>query len=209
MNPVQKCHRYSARKKKKIEIDQPNVIKQYNRYMGGVDQLDNHVANYRIAFRGKKWYTPIVYWLIDLCARNAYILARQFGCNKDNLEFRRSIATAFLAKYGKKSVKPGRKKTSIEYPLLANGPHTIITQQNRLRCQICKNKTSKACKTCNVPLHDKCFSDYHSHKNVICKTFSAFFIFFKNCLIFLRIKYLNLILLFLLANEFLTPSPFF
>ncbi|KAK9754367.1 Transposase IS4 [Popillia japonica] len=94
MNPVQN------RTRNKIEINQPNAIRYYNRFMGGVNQLDNHVSNYRIAFRGKKWYTPIVYWMIDICATNVYLLARQFGSTKDNLQFRREIARAPLTKFG-------------------------------------------------------------------------------------------------------------
>lgn len=160
INPIQKCRRYSAKEKSKIEIDQPNAVKHYNRNMGGVDQLDIYQTT-ELHFVGKKWYTPIVYWMIDICATNAYILARNYGCNKDNLEFRRDVTSALLTKYGKKSEKPGRKKASIVYHF-ADRRHIIITGQNRLRCEVCKNKTTKACDSCNVPSHDKCFFDYHN-----------------------------------------------
>lgn len=55
MNPIQKCSRYSVKQKKTIEIIQPTR---------------QPLSNYRIAFIGKKWYTPIVYWM-----RDAYLLA--------------------------------------------------------------------------------------------------------------------------------------
>lgn len=57
--PVKKTERYSRELHKRVTVEQPNLIAQYTKYMGGVDLLDNHVANYRIAIRGKKWYIPI------------------------------------------------------------------------------------------------------------------------------------------------------
>lgn len=131
--------------------------------MGGVDQLDNHVSNYRIAFRGKKWYVPLIYWTFDVCVVNAWNLARQCGYKKDNLEFRRNIAQELLTKYGQKPSVAGRKRASIMFPTTASGRHLIITQEVRRRCQQCKNKTNKWCQDCDVPLHDKCFVDYHNN----------------------------------------------
>lgn len=65
MNPTQKCLRYSS-KDKKIEIDHSFLIKANNQYMGKMDQLDNHISNYRITLKGKKWYIPLICWQIDL-----------------------------------------------------------------------------------------------------------------------------------------------
>ncbi|CAH2013828.1 unnamed protein product [Acanthoscelides obtectus] len=160
--PLQKCLRYSAKEKKKIEIPQPFIVKQYNRYMGGVDQLDNHISNYRIAMRGKKWYTPLMYWAIDVCVVNSWNLARQYGYKKDQLDFRRGIAKELLSTYGREPPVAGKKRAAIRYPASASGRHLIITGEARRRCQSCKNKTNKRCDTCKVPLHDKCFLEYHN-----------------------------------------------
>lgn len=51
--PVTTYKRYSVIEKAKTHIPQPNVVKNYNIFTGDVDQLDNHVSNYRISFRGK------------------------------------------------------------------------------------------------------------------------------------------------------------
>lgn len=161
-DPIQKCSRYSAKEKKKIDIPQPCVIKFYNQYMGGVDQLDNHVSNYRIAMRGKKWYIPIIFWIFDVAASNAWNLARKYGCSKDNLEFRRDIAREIISKYGQKPSVAGRKRSFIKCPKTSSGRHLIIIQHARRRCQRCKNKTNKWCEACEVPLHDKCFFEYHN-----------------------------------------------
>lgn len=37
----------------------PNRIKQYNRYMGRVDRIDQNVGSLRISLKGKKWWYPL------------------------------------------------------------------------------------------------------------------------------------------------------
>ena len=44
------CNR---KKEKRVQIKQPNVIKQYNNYMGRIDLADYMVANYKIGIRGE------------------------------------------------------------------------------------------------------------------------------------------------------------
>lgn len=85
VNPLQKALRYSVKEKKRVEIPQPNVIHRYNSFMGGVDQMDNNVGNYRIGFRGKKWYIPILFWTFDVCMSNAWVLSRCYGMTLDSL----------------------------------------------------------------------------------------------------------------------------
>lgn len=159
--PIRQAVRYSAKEKKKVEIPQPNVIHCYNRFMGGVDQMDNNVANYRIGFRGKKWYIPILLWMFDVSINNAWILARKFGKKIDNLEFRRSIVLSILQKYGKPPLSTGPKPILVSPAARRHGQHLILSGQTRRRCAHCKNKTTKACDRCEVALHDKCFLDFH------------------------------------------------
>lgn len=46
--PVGKCSRFSLEEKRRIEVPRPNAVEQYNRYMGGVDRMDQNVGFYRI-----------------------------------------------------------------------------------------------------------------------------------------------------------------
>ncbi|KAK9737095.1 Transposase IS4 [Popillia japonica] len=48
VHPLVSVKRYNRKMKKELSVPQPNVIHEYNRNMGGVDLLDNGVANYRI-----------------------------------------------------------------------------------------------------------------------------------------------------------------
>lgn len=166
--PLRTAKRYSRVQHKKIDIQQPNLVHYYNNNMGGVDQMDANIAVYRIAIRGKKWYMPILLWLLDVALNNAYQLARSYKYKGgDLLHFRRAVVNSLLRKFGEPKTSPGpvrRFVTPRSVPdcvRLHENEHIILTKQPRRRCHICKNKTTKACRKCEVPLHDKCFLDFH------------------------------------------------
>ena len=135
--------------------------------MGGVDLLDNNVSNYRINMRGKKWYMPLILWMLDVTMTNAWTLSRAYGKGLDSLAFRRDVVLALLKNYGTPRIAPGPSGQAsavsrVPLPLRQDHKnHLIITNQTRRRCAVCKNKTVKACKKCNVALHDKCFEKFH------------------------------------------------
>ncbi|KAL0830047.1 hypothetical protein ABMA28_003505 [Loxostege sticticalis] len=136
VNPIQKARRYSVTQKQRIEIDQPNVVYQYNKYMGGVDRLDANVGVYRIAIRGKKWYSCILTWLIDVTINNSALLARSLGASVDTLEFRRLIASNLLLKYGSPRTQPGSSTcpspSNVPLSVRRHGAeHLILTGQIR------------------------------------------------------------------------------
>ena len=43
VHPISKASRYSSFGKKRVQIDQPFLIKLYNEHMGGVDRMDQNV----------------------------------------------------------------------------------------------------------------------------------------------------------------------
>ena len=71
-----KVRRYSQSEKKNVEVDYPKMIQEHNKHMGGTDRQDQNIHNYRIAFRGKKWYWCIFTWLIDVTEQNACCCTR-------------------------------------------------------------------------------------------------------------------------------------
>ncbi|KRX76103.1 PiggyBac transposable element-derived protein 3 [Trichinella sp. T6] len=54
--PVKTVKRYSKAEKKHVDITEPNIIRQYNKYMGGVDVMDKVLSSYRPKFRSRKWW---------------------------------------------------------------------------------------------------------------------------------------------------------
>nr|XP_023020600.1 piggyBac transposable element-derived protein 3-like [Leptinotarsa decemlineata] len=101
VQPTCNVKRYSQTDKKVIEVSRPNLIGQYDNFMGGTDQMDENLGRYRISIRGKKWWWCIFTWMIDVAIINAWILRRKsMGVHSEQLSFRRDIAQTYLHKYG-------------------------------------------------------------------------------------------------------------
>lgn len=75
--PMLTTKRYDKNLKKKIEIECPYIIKEYNRFMGGVDLLDSLIGRYKIRMRSRKWYMRIFYHLIDMSVVNSWLLYKR------------------------------------------------------------------------------------------------------------------------------------
>ena len=99
-----------------IDVLQPDVFSEYIKCMGGTDQMDQNINNYRISIRGKKWWCPIFTWSVDAAIQNAWLLSHKTNQAKNQVNFRRSIVQTYLKKYGKtsKGAGGGRPKISEE-----------------------------------------------------------------------------------------------
>lgn len=163
--PINNVKRYSQKEKKHINIDQPNLIKSYNTYMGGVDRGDQNISLYRVSIRGKKWYFPLFAQCLDMSIQNAWQLHRSQGGKLDQLEFRRAIAGNILESNQKDFKRGTSKRNSHEnaHSRFDGINHLIIYQENQLRCGECHKKVQFRCEKCNVSLHPKfCFTKYHT-----------------------------------------------
>ena len=87
---VTKIQSYSHEVKRTVSVDCPHIVKMYNKFMGGIDQMDQHYNAYRIGIRGNKWWWSIFTWGVDVSMQNSWIL--YCGVTKDIslLDFRRS-----------------------------------------------------------------------------------------------------------------------
>lgn len=176
--PLTHAKRYNRKERKEALINQPNVIQQYNRHMGGVDLHDNGIANYRIGIRGKKWWWPLFTNLIDSMVVNSWkIFNIAHETNIGQLEFRSTLARSLLKYSGKAEDSNGvsnsaRSSSSYGRPSKSALPgdirfdnigHIIIREANsaRKKCRFCKSTTIYVCKKCNVHLHPDCFEAFH------------------------------------------------
>ena len=62
VSPVGVCTRWSSSEKKKVTVQLPDLAGKYNKYMGGVDRMDQNTANYRVGVRSTKWW-----WVASVC----------------------------------------------------------------------------------------------------------------------------------------------
>ncbi|KAK0061994.1 piggyBac transposable element-derived protein 3 [Biomphalaria pfeifferi] len=167
IKPIGNAKRWSNKEKKSILVDQPNVIFQYNRYMGGVDRLDQNIATYRISIRSKKWWWPVVSFLLSASVNNAWMLYRlspSYASQKlDLLEFTRRIANCYLQRDRSHHTLPSLATGQILPEVRFDGvQHIIESIPKQRRCGECGKKVKRQCMKCHVALHVDCFARYHS-----------------------------------------------
>lgn len=109
IEPTETVRRYSSADKNIINVKCPNAIVMYNKCMGGTDRMDEDINSYRIGLRGKKWYWPLLTWMIDTCMNNAWMIYKRVNDTKlSNLEFRRFVVKTYLSAYGTLPSSGGR-----------------------------------------------------------------------------------------------------
>ena len=157
---------YFVTEKKKIAVSMPNAINMYNRHMGVVDRFDENISLFRIVIRRKMWYFPLFCYLLNVCVKNAWLLARARNYSDDMLPFTRSIVQCWLTKYGTSSKNPRRQRLSASFLNRAAQfeqiAHYIVKSDSQLRkrCKHCRSRTIFICKKCDIDLHLKCSLEY-------------------------------------------------
>ncbi|CAH2005856.1 unnamed protein product [Acanthoscelides obtectus] len=79
--PKSKADRCDKSQNKRVEIDCPKIVKEYNKHMGGVDLMDSLIGRYRIKLISRKWYFRLFYHLLDMT-----INTRLLGKRHDRIE---------------------------------------------------------------------------------------------------------------------------
>lgn len=172
--------RWCAKEKCYKNICCPEMVHQYNKFMGGVDLCDMLMSLYRIKLRSKKWYTPIFYYLIKLAVTNGWLMYRRhMDLLEPNakkrlslLDFQISVANdltlcgkppqAFCIRRGRSSEgtpSPKRPKTTaavaipnddFRYDCIGHFPEFV---ENKRRCRHCpKGFTFIQCCKCCISL---------------------------------------------------------
>ena len=160
--------------------------------MGGVDLSDQLVAAHRVPTRSKKWYFPIIGYLLDLAVTNSYILYCRdnkllaippkdvnFKCAKD---FRLAISSSLRCVERHREERPlvqnfARKSQLVKSPTYRppeevrfdGTNHWLIYSDSTARCKNCiVGKTTMKYSKCDLNLCCKstrnCFVDFHKKK---------------------------------------------
>lgn len=171
------------KKKKYITVERSEIIKLYNKNMGGVDKIDQLIAYYHIFIKSKKWTLRMIFHAIDMAMCNSWLEYLE-DCTKlgvfkkkrmDLLKFRMRLADN-LINFGRYDIakKPrGQPSTStilMPSPTIkknkATGrrPNDEVCYDNvghmpglgpKLSCKKegCSAKTHVVCKNFNVNLY--------------------------------------------------------
>ena len=185
--PMSTCQRYVRKEKQRKTFPCPNIVKQYNRHMGGVDLHDMLKSLYSVDRKGKKFYLRLCNYLFGLCVINGWLLYRRScpeGVHEMTLlQFTASVAEELAT--GITRSKRGRPtKTSYEEApskrrsLVSPSPSSSVRYDSERhlpihtekgRCKQCINGFSRwKCSRCSVRLCltdvRNCFFDYHQSK---------------------------------------------
>ena len=85
--------RWDGKTKKHMMVDCPDIVKEYNSVMGGVDLADMLISLYRTPYKTRRWYLRVVFHLLDICKVNAWLLYRRYA-NQLNIPARRQMKLA-------------------------------------------------------------------------------------------------------------------
>ena len=96
--PTSKCKQYSKVQMCKIDVPQPHLLRKYNAYVGGADQLDGYLNNLRPCIGGKKWYWMQLIKLVRLLQVAAFRIFCHLhpGKKVSQLEFVRAIVHQYV-----------------------------------------------------------------------------------------------------------------
>ncbi|KAK3889423.1 hypothetical protein Pcinc_006587 [Petrolisthes cinctipes] len=179
--PMDKCVRYDKKVREKVEVPRPNIVKQYNMYMGGVDLCDQMISYYRTFFGSKKYYHRLFFHLIDLAVVNSWMLYRRDAeslkvkqqSQLPHCEFKYKLANSLMMSGKTMSRERGRPSTSVEKAFTdkkkvdrATKPipdkdirgdsvgHFPASSTSRAKCKLpgCNGKVHMTCIKCNVHL---------------------------------------------------------
>ena len=171
IEPVDGAKRWSQAKKEFVTVPRPHMITLYNKSMGGTDQMDQQLANYRPFVQNRKWYWPFFSFSLGVALYDSWLLYRQLEEDCSYLDHLRAIARAYLHQYtfGKRIVKQLRQSSfhnsrvskRVEDSVRYDGLNHLIGESTKTRCALCSKTVQKKCLKCGVNLHDYCFSAFH------------------------------------------------
>lgn len=178
-----KISRYNRKQKSYDEIDCPQIIREYNAHMGGVDLMDSYMGRNGLQIKTQDMATRIFYHLLDMTVTNAFILYRRINAEKNRTadedsktkdmtmyQFRLSVAKELCVSAEKRSV--GRPSSATQ-PTTNSGvgkkaAHPTESTRfdeighfpewgSKKSCKLCKKSdTHTFCTKCNIHL---CFSN--------------------------------------------------
>lgn len=67
VQPISSVKRYSQKDETSVQVRRPHLFGEYNRFMGGVNRMDETINMYHIHITSKKWYWSLLTWMIDAC----------------------------------------------------------------------------------------------------------------------------------------------
>jgi hypothetical protein len=166
-------------------IEKPKSIELYNKFMGGVDLIDQKLMVYLSVHRTTKWWKKIFVYLMEVSFVNASIIWKALNPGKrfEVERFRLAVIKRLVGNH-QREVLPSPVLHG-DLPARRVGRHFITRNKNKTTggnqaypdCAVCSKRNGKRCQTlflceqCNVPMHPyPCHMRYHTMRDykIIC-----------------------------------------
>ena len=176
----------------KEDICKPELICDYNCFMGGVDKCDQFLSYYNLGRKCKKWWKKVFFRMVELCIINAMCL--YFISNPDFAKKRGShkrIRTLLVHEMAQKyldlredSEKPHSRASRssetttnkrVSAATRLTGKHYAVSKYpKKKKCSSCAYRISEStkkrlgtqtcnyCPKCDAFICKRCFRDFHS-----------------------------------------------
>ena len=183
--------RWDGSKKESITIKCPEILRNYNKSMGGVDLCNMLISLYHTNIKTKRWYIKILFHCIDILKVNAWNLYRPHCIQLRTLK--KSQLTLLQISIGidegltraghpiritwrpskhqsNEPTPPTKRKKSISMPVsdicYDGAHHWLEFWEKKLNFHLCKTGNSQVyCKDCNICIclsnTRNCFYDFH------------------------------------------------
>ena len=145
----------------------PAVI-QYFKHARYVDVINQLHYSYPLNRQTTRSCTPMIWWLIDMCIVNSFILYRTMHPKAKHLDFRKELMTILVSKYIRASVTSRKRPAPVDDVAIA-AEHYSMSSGVRGDCVYCKSQSHTRsrvlyiCAKCRVYLCvGDCFSAYHT-----------------------------------------------
>lgn len=149
--------------------EKPEMIRDYDRNMGGVDKYDQMLRSYYNERKNKKWTNKFAIYLLNMMVHNSYIIYQKFNTNTNStmthLDFRKNVVKMFTDQIDVTD-QPNQKPKQVLEPT-GHWPNEVDSK-NKRNCKMCWRKgvrktTRVFCEQCKVFLCIKvCFKHYHT-----------------------------------------------
>lgn len=168
MHAVEMVETTNRRGQKK---QKPNIVKDYNAGMSGVDKADQMISYYDSLRKTVRWYKKVGLHVLDIMMHNAHFLNSQYGTNKNVslLKYREQVIKSLLKiddlpkeqSQNKNDVHylmpipPTEKKKNASKPCRVCYSEKKIRKETRYVCEVCPNKPALCIGLCFKTFHDK------------------------------------------------------
>ena len=161
----------------RVDVQCPESVALYNKYMGGVDKGDQLHQYYSIRTKSKKMYKYIFWFLFDVTITNAFILYQLTSQTSSKSlplkEFRAQLAREFMGSYiSRKQAGHPRQAPVLGVPFGNQTLRHFPRKTQKGRCRRCHTGyTTWWCAECKLRFchsgnDSNCFMDYHIEKQL-------------------------------------------